>query len=150
MSIWGASPVENDDAADWLSEFSEAPTIVALTEAFDDIVNSGSQEYLEIPECAVSVVAATVVRDMFSPERSEYLIDEEGLAALRSLAKKLTPTARVALVKKALKSVKRVMLDNECSELFQLIQEDLNISKTWLHEMNNLVRDLDEIKKGLI
>lgn len=147
MSIWGPSPVENDDAADWLSEFSEEPNIVALTEAFDEVLSADSDDYLEIPECSISIMAAAVVREIFYLELSEYLLEEEALATLRSLSKKLNPSARVNLVKKALKSVQLVMRETDRSELFQVIQEDLNIRKIWLQYLNDLIRDLDKAIK---
>ena len=149
MSIWGPSPAENDDAADWLSEFSETPTIVALMEAFDEVLSVDSDDYLEIPECAVSIVAAAVVRDLFANQRPEYFLDEECLAVLRFLSKKLAPGARVSLVKKAQKSVRCVTQETERSELFQLMQEDVSMHKMWLQQMDDLSRELEEVHKVL-
>jgi Domain of unknown function (DUF4259) len=149
MSIWGASPAENDDAADWLSEFSEEPSIGALTEAFNDVLDVDSDDYIEVGECAISVAAAAVVRDLFSTEGPEYLLDEECMAVLRSLSKKLAPGARVSLVKKAQKSVRRIMQETERSELSQLMQEDVSLHKVWSQNMDDLNQVLDEIQKGL-
>ena len=147
MSIWGPLPVENDDAADWLSEFSEEPSISGLVDVFDEVASVDSEEYIEIPECSVAVAAATIVRDLFKSERSEYFFDN-AWSTLQALFAKLTPTARINLIRKALKSINVVMLESERSELFQVIQ-DSPFHKIWLENMKKLGNDLEEIKKSL-
>jgi hypothetical protein len=149
MSIWGPLPVENDDAADWMGEFSEEPTVAALKEAFDDVLSTDSDEYLEIPECSISIAAASVLRDVFKPDNPHRLLDEATLATLSPLLRKSDPAKQVKLFEKAKKCVHLVVHDAERSEIFQMMQESSAINKAWMESMNSLFQDLSEIKKGL-
>jgi hypothetical protein len=149
MSIWGPLPVENDDAADWMDEFSEEPTVAALKEAFDDVLSTDSDEYLEIPECSISIAAASVVRDLFKPDNPHGLEDKDTLATLSPLLRKLDPAKQVKLIEKAKKCVHLVMHDAERSEILQMMRESPSINKAWLERMNSLFQDLSEIEKSL-
>lgn len=148
MSVWGALPIENDDAADWLSEFVEAPSIIALNEAFDDVLKSDTDSYREITECSVAVVAAAVVAELFGCKTLE-LLEKDALALLKSLSKMLSPGARVSLTMRAIESVRLVALETEHSELLQIMQENSKVGKVWVNNMNNLLQDLLEILNTL-
>ena len=142
-------PAENDDAADWLSEFVESPSIIALNQAFDDVLSADSGSYLEIAECSVAVLAAAVVAELFGRTGTEPILDEDDLALVRSLSKKLAPGARISLVKAALESTQLVMLETERSELFQAMGEDADMGRRWSQHMCRLIQDLREVRQRL-
>ena len=57
MGAWGHQFDENDDAADWLGEFSDSPAWDACAAAFSAI----DGDYVEAPECSCAIAAAEVV-----------------------------------------------------------------------------------------
>ncbi len=57
MGAWGLQFDENDDAADWIAEFSDSPGWPAIDAAFGNC----SGEYIEAPECSNALAAAEVV-----------------------------------------------------------------------------------------
>jgi Domain of unknown function (DUF4259) len=145
MSIWGSNPAENDDAADWLGDFSEEPSIVALNDAFDDILGGDEDDYLEVTECAVAVVAGAVVIELYGNHGRENILDEEDFEKLQLLEKKLTSGARKSLLKRAIKSLRIILLETERSELAELIQEDEALYKTWKVNMEGLIQALQKV-----
>ena len=59
MGAWGLLFDENDDAADWLDEFSDDPSWDAVDRAFGVIAVEGAD--LEAPECCEALAAAEIV-----------------------------------------------------------------------------------------
>jgi hypothetical protein len=59
MGAWGLLFDENDDAADWLGDFSDDPTWETVDEAFGVIAANGTD--LEAPECCEALAAAEIV-----------------------------------------------------------------------------------------
>jgi len=57
MGAWGLLFDENDDAADWLAEFGDAPDWSAIDEALGFV----GEDYLEAPDCSNALAAAEVV-----------------------------------------------------------------------------------------
>jgi hypothetical protein len=60
MGAWGLLFNENDDAADWLAEFSDEPNWNLVDHALAAIPND-TKEYVEAPECSQALAAAEVV-----------------------------------------------------------------------------------------
>jgi hypothetical protein len=58
MGAWGHLFDENDDAADWLDEFSDAPNWTLVDETLGRVKNG---DYLEAPDCSQTLAAAEVV-----------------------------------------------------------------------------------------
>ena len=83
MSIWGAGAEENDDAADWLADLAEEPTVIALNEAFDEVLSLERDDYLEVTEGAIAVAAAYVVAQLVDPQPGFVMLDEESLLRLQ-------------------------------------------------------------------
>ena len=149
MSIWGANPAENDDAADWLGDFSEEPSIVALNDAFDDILGCDGDDYLEVTECAVAVAAGAVVVELYGNQGQVSILELEDFGKLQLLEKKLTPGARKSLVKRAIKSLRIILLEVERSELAELIQEDAALFEHWKANMERMIHILQEVYQVL-
>ena len=151
MSLWGPNPYENDDAADWLADLADDPSIVALNDAFDDVLPASGSDYLEVTEGATAVAAAAVVAVLFGQPGSEPepLIDEDTMDALDEQRDQLAPGARLSLVERALRSVKAVSQDIESSELYALAMEDDDIGKAWKKSVAGLIRRLEKARKVL-
>ncbi len=149
MSISGANPAENDDAADWLGDFSEEPSIVALNDAFDDILGADEDDYLEVTECAVAVAAGAVVIELYDNQNGERILESEDLETLQLLEKKLKPGARKNLVKRAIKSLRIILLETERSELAELMKEDATLWEQWQANMLRMIDTLQVIHQDL-
>ncbi len=149
MSVWGALPAENDDAADWLGEFVEEPTIVALNDAFDGVLSSDSDDYLEITECAVAVIAAAVVIELYASQMREAILEPDEFEALKLLENKLTPGARRNLVKRAMKCLRVVLLETDRSELAEVMQEDVALHATWKASLDGMIQILLQTYQNL-
>ena len=111
MGAWGLHFNENDDAADWLADFSDAPNWGAVAEALalDD-------DYVEAPEASNALAAAEIVAAAVgnaSPRLDETIKDwasgqnDEGSAQREN----------------AIQALKRVRDDSELCELWQESEE---------------------------
>lgn len=145
MSVWGPRPEENDDAADWLADFADEPSIVALNDAFDAVLGAEKDDYLEITECAVAVAAAAVTAEMFGRTASGSLLDSEDRSTLRGLARKLAAGSQISLIERSLRSLTIVTTDAKRSELFQVWQEDGKGSRAWARHTQSLVQWLERL-----
>jgi hypothetical protein len=116
MGAWGEGPFDNDDAGDWAYDFEGADQsegLRLLTEALDV-----GDDYLEAPEGAVAVAAATVVtwlRDPSSIPDSAY--GEDAAAWVRASGVSPSDELRSA----ARRALDRVRSDD--SELAELWAE---------------------------
>ena len=151
MSLWGPLSYENDDAADWLADLADEPSIVALNDAFDEVLPGSGNEYLEVTEGAVAVAAAAVVAVLFGQPGSEpeSLIDEDAMDALAQQRDQLAPGARISLLERAIAGMKAVSDDIESSELYALAMEDEDIAKAWKKSVAGLIRRLEKARKLL-
>ncbi|MBC7902185.1 MAG: DUF4259 domain-containing protein [Gemmatimonadaceae bacterium] len=59
MGAWGIGIFENDDAMDWLGEFSESPSIAGLRNPIDEILNN--TDYIEAPDASIALAAAATI-----------------------------------------------------------------------------------------
>ena len=137
MSIWGAGAEQNDDAADWLADLAEEPTVVALNDAFDEVLNLERDDYLEVTEGAIAIAAAGVVAQLVDPQADFTLLDEDAVLQLQAQHHKLAKGAQRSLVKRALRCVSMVS-DATRSELQQLVNEDTDIGQAWASGMQRL------------
>lgn len=149
MGIWSPLPADNDDASDWLIEFEELPSIVALNDAFDAILNVGDGEYLEITECAQAVVAASIVDESLLPSPTHSVLSEELRNQVRGLMAKLDRSASLNLVKRALSALRIVGSDEERSELFQLWQDSESENELWHENIEAMIERLDAAVKRM-
>ena len=145
MSVWGPLPHENDDAADWLLEFLEEPTVVGLNDAFDDVSGLDREDYLEITEGAIALMAAAVVAELYGKPGPHPVLDDEERAVLRSLARKLMTGAHFSLLARASQVLAIVAKDIDRSELAQLMHEDPKLSQGWAKNLDSLTTRLQAI-----
>lgn len=153
MSIWGPGVAENDDAADWLDEFLDEPSITALNDAFDDVIGQPAGEYLEVTEGANAVVAAQVVSEIFLNPGEQALLDaeedEEAIAQLKKALKKLHPGSRLHLVERAMQALTLVAYNEDHSELQELMHEHEPTQVLWRQTIFDLERRLQQSKDSL-
>ncbi len=131
MGAWGTGTFDNDDAADWAYELDEATDLLPAREALAATMDSDG--YLEIPEGALAVAAATVVAASFDgdlrgiPDDVGAWIDDHPDAASRG-------DARLAL-----DALDRVM--SEDSEL-RALWGDSPAGPAWVDTIERLRRRL--------
>jgi len=91
MGAWGIGTFENDDAADWAFELEDSADLNPVRQALAATMDSDG--YLEIPEGACAVAAASVVAATFDgdlrdvPDEVGDWIDDHPDAATRGDAR---------------------------------------------------------------
>ena len=135
MSLWGPGPLDNDDALDWLAEFESEPGIVALNDAFDDVLRPDDADYLEVPEAAAAICAAVIVAALVADTPEGAPLSERAIRELRRSYMGLLPSAKGRLVRRALESLKACTHETR-SELFELAHEVPAIGQAWLEELD--------------
>jgi hypothetical protein len=148
MSIWGPKPDDNDDAADWLAEFSTSPSIASLNDAFDHVLALDSDEYLEVSDGAVAYVAAWIVLQLFDPQPAFDLIEPDQISHLHGERMRLAPGAAAGLAARALRAV-RAVGSADLSELFDLAHQDPKIGGTWFADLQSLLAKLAAVERRL-
>ena len=112
MGAWGADSFENDDAADWVADFCDAPDQILVMNALSAIGDLDSNEYLEAPDCSVGIAAAEVVAALKQAPNPN--LSEDTKSCLSTLNFK--PDQR--LVSVALKAIERIKTNSELKELW--------------------------------
>jgi hypothetical protein len=95
MGAWGLLFDENDDAADWLGDFTDGPSWDVVDRAFGAVDVEGA--YLEAPDCCQALAAAEVVAagvgapsPRLEPEIAAWAQSNDvGATARRELASKV-------------------------------------------------------------
>lgn len=136
MSIWGGAPDANDDAADWLADLRDDPSMAALRDAFDAVGAEDAGAYLEVTEAACAVMAAAVLADLLEPRQPDA-VDMDARTALKDDFDRLTEEQRKKLISAAARSL-LFASDATRSELAQLMGEDERLAAEW-------ARHLDEV-----
>lgn len=139
MGTWGIRPFENDEALDFLEEVEDSQDRMGvLARPLEHVAFSG--DYLEVPDLAEAVAAATVIGAVLKPgvaQGEPYLpgwlaeVDSSGLDN--------------SLVETARKALRRAMqpADNELHELWteagaaQEWQADLSRVLAWLGDRDD-------------
>ena len=137
MSIWGAGAEENDDAADWLADLADEPTVVLLNEAFHEVLGLERDDYLEVTECANAVAAAHVVAQLFDAQSDFTLLDAQAMGELQAQRQKLAKGAQRSLIKRAMRCLV-MTADATRSELSQLMNEDAQMGRDWSQRIAQL------------
>jgi len=112
MGAWGADSFENDDAADWVADFCDAPGQVLIMNTLSAIVDLDSGEYLEAPDCSMGIAAAEVVAALKKAPNPN--LSEDTKSCLSTLNFKADPS----LVAVALKAIERIKTNSELKELW--------------------------------
>ncbi len=126
MGAWEAGSFDNDDAADWINEFSDEPSKKLIESTLKTVTDIGD-EYLEAPESSMAIAAAEVVAALQNAPHPKL---PEELQAVVSNSK---ITADQNLVALALQAVERVKTNSELKELW----EEGDASE-WLGAINDL------------
>lgn len=129
MGAWGHRNFENDSALDFLAEFRQSPSEVALVEALTIVVEMGEdEEYIDADEAGAALVAAELVaaaRQRPSPDFP---------AEVAPLLVNLGTAEDEDLQELALEAVAQVLRKSELQELWaengepnewQAVQQDL-------------------------
>ncbi|TIX51847.1 DUF4259 domain-containing protein [Alteraurantiacibacter aquimixticola] len=111
MGAWGLLFDENDDAADWLAGFADAPDWSAVDDAF-----ALDEDYVEAPEASNALAAAEVVAAAIGNASPRLKANVGGWASDQ-------PDQGNARREIAIKAVKRVRDDSELSELWEETDE---------------------------
>jgi len=112
MGAWGSDSFENDDAADWMADFCDAPDQELILKTLSAVVDMDPGEYLEAPECSVGIAAAEVVAALKKAPSPNLPGDS------KSCLSNLNITADPSLVALALKAIERIKTNSELKELW--------------------------------
>lgn len=135
MGAWGHGPFENDDAGDWIGELEDANDFWAFVRSTLDSIASAGDEYLEAPDCSMTVAAAEVVAASLGRP-----VDEEVQAWVSGQS--AAPTEIVDLARRAVGAIKSK------SELRELWEEGDGFEE-WLASMKDLEARLASHQKIL-
>jgi hypothetical protein len=141
MGIWGLGAFENDDAADWVAEFRGSPTLQQLDDAFEAVLAQGG--YLEIPECASAVAAASLLAQALELAKDEEVLDQDEMQALRVELANMSLEALQDLVRRAERTLSVAATDRDRSELFQVWHDEgEDGAAAWTANIEKLAADL--------
>jgi len=149
MSVWGTSPIENDDAADWLTDLEEDPSLDVLQETISEIVDSADTGDFDITECCNAVAAAEVLAELFGKPGKELLLEDASSVKLKGELNRMTVGNQEKLLTRAGAAVDYVLTDEEKSELRQVWEEDELDLDAWSVKMKALKSRLLEIRSRL-
>lgn len=127
MGVYGPCFDENDDAADWLAEFAEAPDWLVV----DDALAVIDATYLEAPDAATALAAAEIVAAGLGKPSPRLDIELADWAAEEADG---APERR----QNAILALNRVRDDSELQELWQ----DADEYSLWLASVNETMARL--------
>ncbi|MBD5654748.1 MAG: DUF4259 domain-containing protein [Candidatus Eremiobacteraeota bacterium] len=61
MGAWEAGPFDNDDAADFVADFDDAPSVASIEASLEKIASAPADDYIEAPDCSRAVAAAALI-----------------------------------------------------------------------------------------
>ena len=128
MGAWGSDSFENDDAADWVADFCEAPDQELISNTLSAVVDKDPSEYLEAPDCSVGIAAAEVVAALKKAPNPN--LPDDTKSCLSNLNIKADPS----LVALALKAIERIKTNSELKELW----DESETPDEWYQAVNSL------------
>ena len=126
MGTWGKGSFENDDAMDWVYALEDSSDNSVIIEALDNTIDN-KENYLEAPDCSVSLAAAEVVAALKG--KPAALLPKE---VNSWIIKK--PAPEESLINKAIKAVDIVILNSELKDLWSESDE----FSQWKNCLDNL------------
>lgn len=112
MGAWEMGSFDNDDAMDWVGDFTDEPTANLIEKTLKAVTDSGD-EYLEEPQGSRAIAAAEVVATLKGASHSAL---PKGLQeCLTNSQISITPD----LVAVAIEAVERVKTDSELEEIWE-------------------------------
>jgi Domain of unknown function (DUF4259) len=127
MGVWGVDSFENDDSADWITEFIKQPSITAIIDTLTLSAEAGLDDYLELAEDA-SVMAAAEIIAALNHQPSSDLPEEIGEWV--ATQNEIDPD----LIELALQAIARVKTNSELQDLWQ----NSTSLDEWLAAVSNL------------
>ena len=132
MGAWGANSFENDDAADWVFEFSSVG-VEAVVSALDRVCKLAPDEYLEAPDALVAIAAAEIVAAAKDGDRSNL-----SESAREAFDRHQLSLAELPLLDQARRAVERVLAQSELRALW----EEGEGGEVWLDAMAEMLARL--------
>ena len=133
MGAWGSDSFENDDAADWVADFCDAPDQTVIVNTLSPVANLDAGEYLEVSDCCVGIAAAEVVAALKGAPNLN--VPDDTKICLSSLKMKVEP----GLIALALKTIERIKTNSELKELFDESEDP----EEWYQAVGNLEERLN-------
>lgn len=133
MGAWGSDSFENDDAADWVADFCDAPDQAVLVNALSAVANIDAGEYLEASDCSVGIAAAEVVAALKGAPNVNLPDDT------RTCLSRIEFKAESGLIALALKTTERIKTNSELKELF----DESENPEEWYQAISNLQERLN-------
>ena len=113
MGAWGYRNFENDSAMDFVGEFLESPTEIAISDSLAFVLDAAAdEEYIEVDEASAALAAAEIVAAVIGraapdlPEKLSAMIQETGFETSQKL------------VARARKAVSVISRESELQELW--------------------------------
>lgn len=138
MGIWGYKPFENDDAADWLTDFSEDPRLKMIESTFSKVLKT--KGYLAVTEGSRALAAAAVLSGLCKQTKS--MISEDVSEKLRMQIANLDRKKINELISRAKKALKRVGTDSKKSELLNMMK-DGKLESKWKNSLLGIAANLE-------
>lgn len=111
MGAWGNRNFENDQAMDFVGDFTDNPTLENLEETLSIVIEQGEEEeYADIEEASAALAAAEILAAILTKPAPDF--PQELQPALTTIKVNAT------LQKKARKAIKQVMKASELQELW--------------------------------
>ena len=118
MGAWGTGTFENDDALDWIGDFSGSPSDDELRATLACAADADG--YLESPDAANALAAAEVVAALKGGARAaDDEVTEEYLAIIRRAG----IIVNDGLTTLAQRAIDRVVSDSELKELWDEVED---------------------------
>lgn len=149
MSVWGPDAFENDDAADWVADLENEPSIDSMVQAVDELADPVHVGYIEIPECCVAVAAAELLARLISGSSDSEPLSQESWSALLSEMQTYDLAKKRKIANLAYHAVDRVLHDSEGSELQQHWTDSHLGYDVWATAMEDLLDRLGRSRKVL-
>ncbi|BFM38972.1 DUF4259 domain-containing protein [Synechocystis sp. LKSZ1] len=131
MGAWAEDAFGNDAACDWAGDFSENPSLDAVREAIDRVLEAN--DYLESDTASECLVACEVLARL----KGQWGLKNAYSEAIDQWVESVNIVPPPDLITLATKAIARILGDN--SELQALWDEDGKNEK-WHLEMDNLLR----------
>jgi hypothetical protein len=133
MGAWGTGNFENDDALDWLGDFSDEPSEELLFEAITEV--NEVDEYLESPECSNALASAEIIALLKGFSASNLPED------VKELAEEIEFKPSAGLISESIKAIARIKSDSELKELW----EETEHFDQWLSVIEDLEKRLKQV-----
>lgn len=131
MGAWSHEPFGNDTACDWAYELEESEGYAVIEDAFNQIIEMSTEEYIDADIGCVAHAAAEVLAKSFGRGVEEEDTPEAVEKWLEQNKNKTNP----ALIPKAIRALK--LLTSESSELNELWQ-DSDYYTEWTSNIDEL------------